>query len=87
MMTTQMQSHGTTPAGTKFMEDLNEVCNAQDLHTLEKLALLSNMLGQIIGATAGNEESIMVGIDTVMKNLQQGILDQVLCAGQDHGNA
>jgi hypothetical protein len=87
MMTTQMQSHGTTPARAKFMKDINKVCDTQDLHTLEKLALLGNMLGQIIGATAGNEKSIMVGIDTVIQNLQQGILDQVLCVKQDHGNA
>ena len=86
-MTTQMQSHGVTTARAKFMADLNNVCNTQDLHTLEKLAILGNILGQIIGATAGNEKSIIVGIDTVMRNLQQGIQDQVLCVGQDHGNA
>ncbi len=86
-MATQMTIHGITPARAEFMKNLNEICNTEDLSALEKLAILGNILGQIIGATAANDKAIMVGIDTAMRNLQQGIQDQILCAGQDHGNA
>ena len=86
-MTTQMQSHGMTPAREKFLRNLEDVCKSSGCQTIEVIAILGNLLGQIIGATAGNEKSILVSIDTAMKNLQQGIQDQVLCAGRDHGNA
>lgn len=86
-MTTQMQSHGMTPAREKLIHDIQDVCRSSSCQTIEVIAILGNLLGQIIGATAGNEKSIMAGIDTATKNLQQGIQDQVLCAGRDHGNA
>lgn len=86
-MTTQMQSRGMTPAQEKFLRNLDDVCKSSGCTTIEAIAILGSLLGQIIGATAANEKSVMVGIDTAMKNLQQGILDQVLCAGRDHGNA
>ena len=86
-MTTQMQSQGMTPAREEFLRNLQDVCQSSNCQTIEIIAILSNFLGQTIAATAVNKKSILIGLDTATKNLQQGIQDQLLYVSQVHGNA
>ncbi len=80
-----MTAHHITPKQLKFVEDFNKISN--DLKTVELIALMSMILGQIIGSTAIEDKGIQLGIGIIQRNVEEGIKEGLLNRAQPRGNA
>ncbi len=83
-----MQAHVITDRQTIFVEQIRAVCHeAKDLETVAIIAILSNILGQIISVSAVKNEYIQLGIEIAQRNIEEGIKEGMLSKAQPHGNA
>ncbi len=80
--------HHITPKQLKFVEDFNKISNENDLKTVELIALMSMILGQIIGSIAIEDKFVQFAIvDIVQRNVDEGIKESLLNRAQPRGNA
>lgn len=84
----KMKAHAITNRQTILAEQIKAVCyEAKDLETVAIIAILSNILGQIISTSVINNEYIQLGIEIAQRNVEEGLKEGMLNKTQLHGNA